>query len=381
MKHATLMGRALDAVRSSNPLEATRLIQVALRGSGDPEPHADHRPSSTINSPETLSRQAEEHRPYGPRRAAGLAETIAALRSFKLPQGIKTPSADNMAPASPDFTKRTFTCASGQREYRLFIPAGGEPCGLIVMLHGCRQTPEDFAVGTNMNAVAQGHNLLVAYPHQPSAANPMSCWNWFRPRDQAPLGGEAEIIAGLTESLRAEFNIPGETVFLAGLSAGGAMAAVLGSTHPALYSAVGIHSGLAYKSADDMKSAFAAMRGQNGPRRKELAGDGFRPRLIVFHGTDDQTVAPANARQLWEDAVRSKGPGDILDLRISSGGRTVDRRIFTAGAEVASVEEWMIHGSGHAWCGGNPGGSYTDANGPNASVEMARFFLDGRKSA
>lgn len=381
MKYATPMGRALDAVRSSNPLEATRLIQEALRGSGHPEPRADQRPSPALDIPEKLRRHAEEHRSYGPRRAAGLAETIAALRSYKLPQGIKTPASENLAPESPDFTKRIFTGASGQREFRLFVPAGGKPCGLIVMLHGCRQTAEDFAVGTNMNAVAQRHNLLVAYPHQPSAANPMSCWNWFRPQDQAPLGGEAEIIAGLTESLRAEFNIPRETVFLAGLSAGGAMAAVLGSTYPALYSAVGIHSGLAYKSADDMKSAFAAMRGQNGPRRNELTGYRFQPRLIVFHGTDDQTVAPANARQLWEDAVRSKGPGDILDLRLSSGGRTVDRRIFTASAEAASVEEWIIHGSAHAWSGGNPGGSYTDANGPNASVEMVRFFLDGCRSA
>jgi poly(hydroxyalkanoate) depolymerase family esterase len=249
------------------------------------------------------------------------------------------------------------------------------------MLHGCRQTAEDFALGTNMNAVAGQHKLLVAYPHQPSSANPMSCWNWFRPQDQAPLGGEAEIIAGLTESVRAEFEILPESVFLAGLSAGGAMAAILGSTYPDLYAAVGIHSGLAYKSADDIKSAFAAMRRQDGPRRREWADNEFRPRLVVFHGSGDQTVAPANARQLWEDAVRSKGPGDTLELRISSGGRTVDRRIFAATAEAVSVEEWIIHGSGHAWCGGNPRGSYTDANGPNASAEMVRFFLDGRKSA
>ena len=168
---------------------------------------------------------------------------------------------------------------------------------------------------------------------------------------------------------------------MAGLSAGGAMAAVLGATYPALYSAVGIHSGLAYKSAHDVNSAFAAMRGQNQPRSSTAARLGFRPRLIVFHGTGDQTVVPANAARLWEDAVRSKGPGEILELTVTAGGRTVDRRIFSSSAGVASVEEWIIHGSGHAWSGGDPRGSYTDAEGPDASAEMVRFFLDGGTSA
>lgn len=375
MKLATAIGRAMDAVRSSNPHAATRLIQEALRGSGYPETQAPHPSSPALHIPQAPERDLGGYRSYNPRRRVGLAETIAALRAFKMPQGLKTPLSETPLPESPAFARRSFACASGQRDFRLFIPSSGKPRGLIVMLHGCRQTPEDFAIGTNMNAVAQEHDLLVAYPHQPSSANPMSCWNWFRPQDQARLGGEAEIIAGLTKSLRAEFDIPQESVFLAGLSAGGAMAAILGSTYPDLFSAVGIHSGLAYKSAHDMKSAFAAMGGQHGPRRNGSADYGFRPRLVIFHGSGDQTVAPANARQLWEDAVRSKGAGETLELRVSSGGRTVDRRIFTASAGAGAVEEWFIHGSGHAWSGGNPTGSFTDAHGPNASTEMVRFFL------
>jgi len=376
MKLATAIGRAMDAVRSSDPQAATRLIQQALRGSESTEIYIPPSPSPENQIPQARDRDPEET-PFHQdgRRRAGLAETIARLRAFKMPQGLKIPVPDHRWPDSSDFARRRFTCASGERDFRLFVPLSGKPRGLIVMLHGCRQTPEDFATGTRMNAVAQEHELLVAYPHQPSSANPMSCWNWFRPQDQARLGGEAGIIAGLTESLRAEFGIPAERVFVAGLSAGGAMAAILGSVYPDLYSAVGIHSGLAYKSAHDMESAFAAMRGQNGPRRKRSGEYGFRPRLIIFHGSGDQTVAPMNARQLWEDAVGPKGPGEILELRVSTGGRTVDRRIFAASAERDAVEEWFIHGSGHAWSGGDPKGSFADAHGPNASAEMVRFFL------
>jgi poly(3-hydroxybutyrate) depolymerase len=158
------------------------------------------------------------------------------------------------------------------------------------------------------------------------------------------------------------------------------MAAVLGATYPALYSAVGVHSGLAYRSAHDANSAFAAMRGENQHCAARRAGYEFEPRLIIFHGSGDQTVVPQNASVLWEEAVRSKGPGYVSRLTVSSGGRTVDRRIFAPAGDVEAVEEWIIHGSGHAWSGGNPQGSYADACGPNASAEMVRFFLGGRST-
>jgi poly(hydroxyalkanoate) depolymerase family esterase len=368
----------MDAVRSSDPLEATRLIQEALRGSGRQD--TSRLMSRALNTPKPLIRGPKEYQANGTNLREGLGETLAALRSLRKRRDTDTHFPDNRFPETPNFPKRRFACASGEREFRLFIPSSPRPSGLIVMLHGCRQTAEDFAVGTNMNAIAESHNLLVAYPHQPSSANPMSCWNWFRPQDQARLGGEAEIVAGLTQSVLAEFDLPPRGAFLAGLSAGGAMAAVLGSTYPALYAAVGIHSGLAYKSAHDVNSAFAAMRGQIGPRLAGIRGHGFEPRLIVFHGSGDQTVAPQNASVLWDEAVRSKGPGDVLELTVSAGGRTVDRRIFTEAGNVTSIEEWLIHASGHAWSGGNPKGSYTDADGPNASAEIVRFFLEQRST-
>jgi poly(hydroxyalkanoate) depolymerase family esterase len=384
MKLAAAVNRAMDAVRASNPVEATRLIQRAFQAREGKDTHSYEAQPPAHNLPDlpdtshSRSEQSRFNRPY---RRAGLAETIAALRSFKMPGDAKRRRPDNAMPESANFAWRNFACATGQRDFRLFVPSSPKPCGLVVMLHGCQQTAEDFALGTNMNVIAEEHDLLVAYPCQPSTANPSSCWNWFRPQDQAPMGGEAEIIARLTQSLVSEFGMPPQNVFVAGLSAGGAMAAVLGSTYPSLYSAVGVHSGLAYKSAHDVNTAFAAMRGQLRLRPVETSEKGFLPRLIIFHGSADQTVAPANATALWNGAVRSKGPGEVLELRVSAGGRTVERRIFAEPADVASVEEWIIHGSGHSWSGGNPQGSFTDATGPNASAEMVRFFLDKHMAA
>ena len=374
MKLVTAISRAMDAVRSSDTIEATRLIQKALRGEGC---HNTSPPSPALDTLKLPGRDAEKPRFDRKDRRAGLGETLAALSSLKRRFQDSGHGPDSRLPETPYFQKRSFACAVGQRDFRLFIPGTAKPAGLLVMMHGCRQTAEDFALGTNMNAIAEDCNLLVAYPHQPASENPMSCWNWFRPQDQARLGGEAEIIARLTESVMAEFALPQGRAYVAGLSAGGAMAAVLGSTYPELYSAVGIHSGLAYRSAHDVNSAFAAMRGQARSRGEGPARQEFEPRLIVFHGSSDQTVVPENASRLWDEAVRSKGSGDIVQATVSIGGRAVDRRTFTEAGIGSSVEEWIIHGSGHAWSGGNPIASYTDAGGPNASKEMVRFFLGG----
>jgi poly(hydroxyalkanoate) depolymerase family esterase len=247
------------------------------------------------------------------------------------------------------------------------------------MLHGCKQNPDDFATGTKMNAVAELHGLLVAYPAQTGDANASSCWNWFDPGDQMRNVGEPSIIAGATREIMSEFHLDRRQVFVAGLSAGGAMAAVMGETYPDLYAAVGIHSGLAYRSANDVISAFAAMRGGAASplqaKQHAPAGSETRLRTIVFHGTADQIVDPSNAARIVDAASRSIAVGNARKDHGSFMGRTYNRMIIADANGDPHVECWLIDGAGHAWFGGHPSGSFTDPKGPHASAEMVRFFL------
>jgi poly(hydroxyalkanoate) depolymerase family esterase len=246
------------------------------------------------------------------------------------------------------------------------------------MLHGCKQNPDDFAAGTSMNAIAEASGLLVAYPAQPASANPSSCWNWFNPADQGRGAGEPSIIAGITRELMSEFALNRKNVFVAGLSAGAAMAVVMGETYPDLYSAVGAHSGLPYRSANDVMSAFAVMRGETAARAR--GNPHYTPnsdpsvRTIVFQGSADSTVNPINANKILETADGHLGPTKI-DVGRTPAGRTYTRTVYVGPHGVHTAEFWMIEGAGHAWSGGSTAGSYTDPKGPDASAEMVRFFL------
>jgi poly(hydroxyalkanoate) depolymerase family esterase len=289
------------------------------------------------------------------------------LQGMNLP-GMKGKTVPPVIPEGAQFLTRSFANAAGSRGYKLYIPAptGEQPRGLIVMLHGCKQNPDDFATGTRMNALAEAHNLLVAYPEQTGAANASSCGNWFNPGDQARDKGEPSIIAGLTREIIAEFALDDTRIFVAGLSAGGAMAAVMGETYPELYSAMGVHSGLACGSANDVMSAFAAMRGDPAVAR----GPARHPhiRTIVFHGTADRTVHPSNAERILASAGQQHE-------RATAGGRSYSRTLVASNSGGAH-EFWRIEGAGHAWSGGDANGSYADAQGPDASAEMVRFFLE-----
>ena len=286
-------------------------------------------------------------------------------------------------PDGAQFLNRSYACAAGSRSYKLYVPHrhhAGRP-RLLVMLHGGTQDPDDFAAGTRMNALAEEHGLIVAYPSQCKSANASLCWNWFKPEDQMRGSGEPSIIAGITSEIAAEYDIDPARVYVAGLSAGGAMAAVMGATYPELYAAVGVHSGLAYRSATDVVSAFAAMRGDTGLRyrsqRKSHRGadNDARVRTIVFHGDADRIVHPSNAEKIIRAQAKIGDSVERAKTR-SSAGRAYTRAVTRDKTGSSVVEQWLIHGSGHAWSGGSADGTYTDPHGPDASREMLQFFFE-----
>lgn len=383
---ATALGRALEQTRASNPAEATRIIQTALAGRRDPDAvarpprQAARATGRAIEDAEVLEdRPGPRQAPPQPRGTRGrrpfgevvdlLARGRPAMPSVDLPGGRGAPGPS--IPAGARYERRSFSCAAGARGYRLYVPAAlpDGARGLVLMLHGCTQDADDFARGTRMNDLAERHGLVVAYAEQGRAENPQGCWNWFRPGDQVRGGGEPEILAGLAQALAAKFDVPPGRVFAAGLSAGGAMAAILGVTHPEVFAAVGVHSGLPHGSARDVVSAFAAMRGEAAapPRAR-------RPvRTIVFHGAADTTVHPSNAETVIASAGAAADP--VRQTGRVPGGRAWSRSV-AAGADGAALTElWLVEGAGHAWSGGAPDGSYTDPRGPDASAEMVRFFL------
>ena len=293
----------------------------------------------------------------------------------------KTPAAP--LPEGAKFDSGSFANAAGSRHYKLYVPAAyhGQALPLVVMLHGCTQDPDDFAAGTQMNAVAEAQKCLVLYPQQSQAANSSKCWNWFNAGDQARDNGEPSIIAGMTREVAARYNVDPKQIFVAGLSAGGAMAAIMGTIYPDLYAGVAVHSGLPYGAATDLPSALAAMHSgmAKTPAQAQQAGGGQAFKgipVIVFHGDADHTVNMRNGEQVMAGAVPS---GSAAGVRSREQGQVPDGHAYTrtvqkdaAGRPVA--EHWLIHGFGHAWAGGSANGSYTDARGPDASGEMMRFF-------
>ncbi len=276
------------------------------------------------------------------------------------------------------FEERTFSGPYGQIAYKLFVPASytGAPLPLVVMLHGCSQSPDDFAAGTRMNEVAEAQTALVVYPAQSKSANPSKCWNWFESGHQGRDQGEPALIAGITRQIMQEFPVIADQVFIAGLSAGGAAAAIMGETYPDLYRAVGVHSGLACGAASDMSSAFGAMR-NGAPARCESAvpgGTGTVP-TIVFHGDQDTTVNPVNGDHVI-DRVKGNAPVQTtVDEGQAPSGMRFTRTAAVDGKGRPVLEQWVLHGAGHAWSGGSSAGTYTDPRGPDASREMMRFFL------
>jgi poly(hydroxyalkanoate) depolymerase family esterase len=280
-------------------------------------------------------------------------------------------------PDGARFDEHKFANDAGGLTYKLYVPSSysGEALPLLVMLHGCKQSPDDFAAGTRMNDLAEEHTFLVAYPAQARSANASKCWNWFNDGHQWRDHGEPSLIAGITRQVMNSFPIESGRVYAAGLSAGGAAAAVLGITYPDLYAAIGVHSGLACGAARDMPSAFAAMRqGGAAATVTRRRCESIVP-TIVFHGDGDRTVNSVNSDQIISQSRAATNLATKVSHGTAPGGMNYTRTIQTNETGRTLLEQWMLHGAGHAWSGGSTAGSYTDPRGPDASREMVRFFL------
>jgi poly(hydroxyalkanoate) depolymerase family esterase len=309
---------------------------------------------------------------------------VIDAESRVVPDDTLPPTAARQAPSpsAEQWLSGSFAHRGRTLAYRLYVPptpagAAPTPRPLVLMLHGCTQDAQDFATGTRMNELARAAGVLVLYPEQTQHANAQRCWNWFKAQHQRRDQGEPELLAALTRQIAAEHAVDTARIYVAGLSAGGAMADILGRSHPDLFAAVGVHSGLPQGVAADLPAALAAMR--SGPSGAS-AGNASTSPVIVFHGDADATVHPANGAAIAEAARQQRdGARPEVNKGRALNGQGFTHSVYRGAAGNSQVEHWLLHGLGHAWSGGSAQGSYTAPGGVDASAEMLRFFLSHRR--
>jgi poly(hydroxyalkanoate) depolymerase family esterase len=375
------MPEVLRLTQAGRLQEATSAIQRVLAGRRL-TPVAAEPATSTARAPiEGVFRVVNE-------------EPLCAAHPAEAPQPQPIPGRMPDGIPRGKFITGSYTNQAGSRAYKLYIPSGycGQPLPLVVMLHGCTQNPDDFAAGTRMNQVAEERKCFVLYPAQAQGANPSKCWNWFKESDQRRDRGEPSIIAGMTRQIMSSYSVDPQRVYVAGLSAGGAMAVTMGMAYSDVYAAIGVHSGLAYGAARDVPSAFAAMRqssSANGRMGIGAAGELAMCDVptIVFHGDRDTTVHPCNGDQVIAQSrgVAANGNSDTQAgvsnrATVQRGqvpqGHAYTRTVYHDASGQAIAEHWLVHGASHTWSGGSLSGSFTDPKGPDATQEMIRFFWE-----
>ena len=369
--------KATGLTRMGRLMDATRLIQRALGGGAMPSA----RPAA---------------QPMGQPVPETTAETLPNTIILPPPRSVPEPAANDEVmrrPQHPNFSEQSFAFEGKTYPYRLFVPkladageegAQRESMPLVVLLHGCKQDALDFSKGTAMNALAGKEQCLVLYPEQITRANQLMCWNWFEPGHQQEGLGEPGMITALTRQVLAtDFNgrrADPRRVYIAGLSAGGAMAAVVAGLHPELFTALGVHSGLPAGAASNVMTAFQAMRsGGQGQRASAMP-------TIVFHGDGDTTVHPSNGENIALDAlaalreadtplVKTQSSADPEANRADRNDKPTELTRYANAEGKSFIEYWSINNGPHAWSGGSKEGSYTDPDGPSASKAMLAFFL------
>jgi poly(hydroxyalkanoate) depolymerase family esterase len=391
MLNQDTLREATRLTQAGQLVEATALLQRMLRGerAADTTTRTRGRVSLTGLEPPTIDAKANDVEKadrahlaqapsYAPRRLQPLFDRAKDGSWLGMRGAKRTPPATpDIVPEGAKFIESAYSNPAGSRAYKLFVPSGyqGQPLPLVVMLHGCTQSPDDFAAGTRMNFIAEEQRCFVVYPAQRSDANQLKCWNWFRTADQRRGQGEPSLIAGITRQVMRDYSVDAKRVYIGGLSAGAAAAAIMGATYSDLYAAVGVHSGLACGAATDMPSAFAAMRQGGGAGRTAISSGGPPVPAIIFHGDRDTTVHPNNGDQVREQAIGTTSTQKRVRRGHIPGGHAYTRTIHTDAGGREILEQWHIHGAGHAWSGGSTSGSYTDPQGPDATREMLRFFL------
>jgi poly(hydroxyalkanoate) depolymerase family esterase len=306
----------------------------------------------------------------------GLFSTLAALT-------MTSTAVDAAAQSAGTFEWHTHSSEAGTRRYRLFVPSSVDarhPAPLVVMLHGCTQDPDDFARGTRFDQLAGERGVIVAWPEQTNTHHPQKCWAWYDPVNQGSGPGEPALIAGITREVMASLPVDRRRVYVAGVSAGAAMAVNTAAAYPELFAAVASHSGIPYRAAADVPHAIAVMHG-GSPDPAILAYalqdalGGARPALIAVHGAADAVVSATNSRQLaavWAGVLGlSASPAE----RATEGGLGVERTRWKAADGSTAIELVIVDSLGHAWSGGSPDGTFTDPRGPDASRLILDFLL------
>ena len=372
-----MMGDVTDMMYGTHFLNATEAMQRAFIGA----------PAATAPAAKVTSPAAAHYSPYSPCSSCQILDALLPVRQADA-------AVQPLAIEAPDSFQRVPVMLGGVlHHYWLYVPpaAANEaeadaPMPLVMMLHGCSQEAKEFAAATNMNRAAAPVRALVLYPEQARGANPGGCWNWFEPENQRRGQGELGLIVAMLHDVMARHPVDAQRVYAAGISAGGAMAALLAREYPEMFAAIGVHSGLRAGAADNMMAALSAMNngakvGTSDQPPTRISG-APQPALIVFHGDNDTTVSAKNGEQLVEAALQSAlGDKNAAFHETQQGqsdaGQRFTRNLYRAiDSDEVLVEYWLLHNTGHAWSGGSAKVSQTDPRGASATQEMLRFFLE-----